>query len=176
MKLYNYALKNDHKVGLIHVDDYCDSGVIKNVYTKFKNSSLTSADVNYYYEACIDTKKLLKAIYLAKDRNEILIIEGVFIFKTKLREVLDFKIYLDVDEKQAFNRFIARKKLSGYETIFKDIWLAAHKIYCCEVNPKTFADLVVSNDFLQPKIQAYNKNRQWIAKSIAPLQNLQPLV
>ena len=175
-KFYDYALKNDYKVGLIHVDDYCDSKVIKDVYTKFKNSFLSSADVNYYYEECIDTKKLLEAINRAKDESEILIIEGIFIFKSFLREMFDFKIYLDVDEEQAFNRFIARKKFSGYETIFKDVWLAAHKIYCREVNPKTYADLLITNDFLQPKIQAYNNKMQWITKNITSLQNLQALV
>lgn len=178
-KLHNYLTNKNYKSNLLHVDKFCNVSVLNNVYTKFQNGTFTSDDLSSYYEQCINTRNLIEAIKLGKEESEILVLEGIFIFKPCLRDLIDFKIFLEVEERQALNRYVARKTSIGDELpieVFSQIWVASHKMYRKEVNPKQYADLTIFNDFLRPNVETYNKTIQWIAETLVSQQVLQPLI
>ncbi len=81
---------------------------------------------------------------------EILLLEGIFLFKKEFRELFDLKIWVECPFEIALQRAIARSQegLSTEETIksYKTIYFPAQKIHFARDFPQTFADLVYNND------------------------------
>lgn len=180
-KVKEHISEKYSKSSIIHVDDYDFPEVLDSVYGKLENGELTPNDVDSYYDGVIDTKGLLEAITAAKEVSDILILEGIFIFKPYLIEMIDFKIYLEIDKEKAIDRFIKRDEIVSDSVpeataLFNDVWFASHIRYCNEVKPRDIADLVIFNDFLKPTVERYNQNRKWLSESFTSLRNLQPLI
>lgn len=84
------------------------------------------------------------------DRNTIVLMEGVFLFRPELRDLFDFKVYLHIDFDTCLERVVAR---DGYlfgspENIvrrYKEKYLPGQSLYFQEANPMETADLVLDN-------------------------------
>ncbi len=92
------------------------------------------------------------------NNNSILIMEGIFLFRPRLINYWDFKIFLDINFQTALERNIIRAGASENEIRKKEIterylkrYRGGQEIYLSEVKPKSQADLIIdNNDFNNP--------------------------
>jgi uridine kinase len=82
---------------------------------------------------------------------DIILLEGIFLFKNDLVEYFDLKIWIECSFEMALQRAIARSQenLSPAETVkaYQTIYFPAQKIHFAEDNPLEKAHLIFSNDF-----------------------------
>ena len=80
---------------------------------------------------------------------DIILLEGIFIFKLRFADHFDLKVWLDCDPDTALTRAIGRKQegLSPAETIaaYKTIYFPAQKYHFEIDDPRSLADIVVLN-------------------------------
>ena len=81
---------------------------------------------------------------------DIIVIEGIFLFKQDLREYFDLRIWIDCSFATALDRALARRqeKLLSAETIraYETIYFPAQKIHFARDNPRAAADFIITND------------------------------
>lgn len=86
--------------------------------------------------------------YTYKD-IDIILLEGIFLFKTGFKSLFDLKIWIECPFEAALKRAIARSQenLFPEETIkaYKTIYFPAQKIHFAKDNPKNSADLIYNN-------------------------------
>ena len=88
---------------------------------------------------------------------DIVLLEGIFIFKRAYCERFDLKVWIDCSFETALGRAIARGQegLPSAETrhAFETIYFPAQRIHLARDNPRALADIVFENDgMLQPMI------------------------
>ena len=131
---------------IFHIDDFNDPKVEKETYRAFASGNWNENDFDRYYESIIDFQKAREAVEKAAAKNEIVIVEGIFIFHPKLKITFNYRIYLEVDASVALARFEQRRRLQGDARpveIFEDIWVRAHNKYVSEVDPRQISDLII---------------------------------
>ena len=131
---------------IFHIDDFNNEKVEKETYRAFASDNWNENDFDRYYESIIDFQKAREAVEAATVKNEIAIVEGIFIFRSQLNHIFNYRIYLEVDAAIALTRFEQRRRLQGDVRpveIFEDIWVRAHNKYVSEVNPQKISDLVI---------------------------------
>ena len=131
---------------IFHIDDFNNEKVEKETYRAFASGNWNENDFDRYYESIIDFQKARKAVGEAAAKNEIVIVEGIFIFRPKLKITFNYRIYLKVDVSVALTRFEERRRLKGDDRpveIFDGIWLRAHNKYVSEVNPQKISNLII---------------------------------
>jgi len=170
---------NHKNTSIIHVDDFIVPDVLDRVYDSVYRGEFTSDDLDLYYHSANDMEKLLEAITTAKESSDILLVEGIFLFKPALRDLIDFKIYLDVEKDVAIDRFLARHEIVGDEVltataIFNEVWYASHLKYCSEAEPQKAADIVICNDFQKPRIAGYSEQLAWLSEASGSMEDIQP--
>jgi uridine kinase len=132
---------------LLHVDDFNNDEVQDEVYEAFACGELTAAHLDKYYRSSVDYRALFHAIEMEKGRTRYVIVEGVFLFKRPLPQILDFKVFLNAKPSVARDRFEQRRVKVRDERpveVFDQIWLPAFERYCHEENPREAADLIVA--------------------------------
>jgi uridine kinase len=86
----------------------------------------------------------------------VLIVDGVFAFRPEINAYWDFRIWLDIDAELSIRRGAARDADwagSQAESVHRDRYLPAERLYLREVDPRRIVDLVVDNsDFAAPRI------------------------
>lgn len=94
------------------------------------------------------------AVPLAPDA--VLIVDGVFAFRPEIDEYWDFRIWLEIDAELSVQRGALRDQDwagSEAESIHRNRYLAAERIYLEEVDPVGRADVVIDNaTFAGPRI------------------------
>ena len=141
-RLEQSGIKNQ----VFHIDDFNNPKVEKETYRAFASGNWNENDFDRYYESIIDFQKAREAIKKVAAINEIVIVEGIFIFRQKLKITFDYRIYLEVDASVALARFEQRRRLIGDARsveIFEDIWVRAHNKYVSEVNPQKISNLII---------------------------------
>ena len=131
---------------IFHIDDFNNKKVEKETYRAFASGNWNENDFDRYYESIIDFQQAREAVEEAAAKNEIVIVEGIFIFRPKLNITFNYRIYLEVDASVALTRFEERRRLKGDDRpveIFKDIWVKAHNKYVSEINPQKICDLII---------------------------------
>jgi uridine kinase len=131
---------------IFHIDDFNNKKVEKETYRAFASGNWNENDFDRYYESIIDFQKAREAFEKAAAKSEIVIVEGIFIFRPKLKITFNYRIYLEVDASVALTRFEERRRLKGDDRpveIFKDIWVKAHNKYVSEINPQKICDLIL---------------------------------
>lgn len=128
---------------LLHIDDYNNLVVQKQVYDAHGAGALTGELQELYYRDSIDYGRAATAIMTSREACAVTIIEGVFLFKERLAPLLDIRIFLPVAPKVARMRY-EKRKLSVSDlrpiTVFDDIWLLAFERYIREVQPEEKSD------------------------------------
>jgi len=80
----------------------------------------------------------------------VVLVEGIFLFKHKYRNLFDLTIWVDCSFPTALARALARAQegLSPAETIraYETIYFPAQKIHFARDNPRETADLIIDND------------------------------
>ena len=98
-----------------------------------------------------------KAMTFRKHRYEfreidIVLLEGIFLFKPGCRDHFDLKIWIECSFETALERAIARGQegLPPAETIkaFETIYFPAQRIHLARDNPRASADIIFTNDKL----------------------------
>lgn len=165
------ALGQDgYKVQMIHLDDFHHPAEIR------RSNSVPPAQA--YYTRTFDYPRVIKELLqpiqsglpLTKellcldlekdtfclirryeiDRNTIVLMEGVFLFRPELLDLIDYKIHLHIDFDTCLKRVVAR---DGYlfgspEDIirrYKEKYLPGQSLYFLDANPMESADLVLDN-------------------------------
>ena len=137
-------------------DSFNYSAIIENLL-----QPLSSANLQYktaYFDHLIDSEVRRPKENAQKD--SILIMEGVFLFRSELIQYWDLKIFLDVNFEISLERALNRKKDQQYLGSTKEIidkyhkrYIPGEKLYLQEVRPKEKADIVINNnDFNNPQI------------------------
>lgn len=85
------------------------------------------------------------------NKDTIFIIDGTFLFKKDLRNLYDFKIFVNVDFELARKRGAKREEqaFGSYkkaEEMFLNRYHAASKLYLEQHSPQLHADVVINND------------------------------
>ena len=131
---------------IFHIDDFNNKKVEKETYRAFASGNWNENDFDRYYESIIDFQKARAAVEAATVKNEIVIVEGIFIFRPQLKITFNYRIYLEVHASVALTRFEQRRRLRGDVRpveIFTDIWVRAHNKYVSEVHPQKMSNLVI---------------------------------
>jgi uridine kinase len=95
--------------------------------------------------------------------DDVLIVDGTFLFKRELIDQFDFKIFVETDFDLARARGAKREeKAFGSillaEEMFRKRYHAASKLYLDEHTPRLIADAIVNNDDLEnPVLQIINR-------------------
>ena len=88
--------------------------------------------------------------------DAVLIVDGVFAFRPQINDFWDFRIWLDVDERSSVRRGMRRDQGRAgphTETVHRDRYLAAERLYSAEVDPLRLADVVIDNtEFDRPRL------------------------
>jgi uridine kinase len=90
---------------------------------------------------------------------DVVLLEGIFIFKQRYREVFDLAVWIDCSFPTALARALARRQegLGFTETIcaYETIYFPAQRIHLVRDEPRRKADLVLNNDTLLDNHRSY---------------------
>lgn len=88
--------------------------------------------------------------------DAVLIVDGVFAFRPEINEYWDFRVWLQVDAELSVQRGAERDQDwagSEAESIHRNRYLVAERIYLQEVDPLPMMDVVIDNSaFASPQI------------------------
>lgn len=90
--------------------------------------------------------------------NGVLIVDGMFAFRPEINHYWDLRIWVDVDPELSVRRGTRRDagmvgSEIAAETLARDRYLAAERIYLDEVDPVAFVDVIIDNtDFTRPRL------------------------
>lgn len=111
-----------------------------------KNNRRVSIAADYTEETAIGYRR---QDYQFED-VDVILLEGIYLFKPAYRDYFDLKIWIDCTFETALERALRRgqESLPPAETIqaFNAIYLPAQRIHFAKDNPQTAADLVIVND------------------------------
>ncbi|MEU6880391.1 hypothetical protein [Streptomyces sp. NPDC046712] len=90
--------------------------------------------------------------------DAVLVVDGVFAFRPEIDGYWDYRVWLDVDAELSVRRGAERDQNwagSDAESIHRDRYLAAERIYLAEVDPLPRMDALIDNtDFARPRVLA----------------------
>lgn len=99
------------------------------------------------------------------DRDSILIMDGVFLFRPELLNYWEVKIFVDVDFAVSVSRAVERdiknaKGLSAEELtkMYKVRYVGGQELYLTEAKPKEVADIVINNTRFDSPVLALNSS------------------
>ena len=87
---------------------------------------------------------------LSFQNEDVVVIEGIFLFKKYLRDYFDLRVWIDCSFSTALTRALKRRqeRLSTSATIraYDTIYFPAQRLHVQVDDPRTAADLIVDND------------------------------
>ena len=95
--------------------------------------------------------------------NQVLLFEGVFLFRPELYPYWDFKIFVEIDFQTSLKRALKRDLalFGDQEAIIKryqEKYIPGQQIYLEAVQPRSKADVIVVNhDLMEPQISVRQK-------------------
>lgn len=100
-----------------------------------------------FYEKHTDTYRIE---FVNIGKNDIIILEGIFIQRAELREYLDYVIYMDIGREEVIKRVINRDVYIGNKEEILEKYNARYfpseDRYCKTVKPKKRADFLIENE------------------------------
>jgi uridine kinase len=84
------------------------------------------------------------------ENADVILLEGIFLFKNEFKEFFDLKIWIECSFETALKRAIARSQenLPPEETVkaYESIYFPAQRLHFEQDNPRASADLIFNND------------------------------
>ncbi len=174
-QLSHYLKSRGYGTEVVSIDDFHNP---KEVRRNGENPLEAYYNNAFDYEKMIDkilepiskndeVHKLLKLLNINTDiydiekqvdinKNDVVIIEGVLLFRPPLERYIDYKIYLDIDYDEGIKRAKKRDKNRFENEVvkrYKKKYIPIQKRYIEENNPKIKSDITIdNNDFERPKI------------------------
>jgi len=88
--------------------------------------------------------------------DAVLIVDGIFAFRPEINDQWDFRIWMDVDEELSVERSVRRDQSwagDEAETLHRERYLPAERLYVAEVDPLPLVDVIIDNTtFDRPRI------------------------
>lgn len=93
--------------------------------------------------------------------NDIVIFEGIFLFRQDMKDFFDFKIFIDADFNKTMKRMVlrdlsptaTRQQIELYKERTNKKYIAGQKLYFTENDPKALSDIIINNnDYEKPFI------------------------
>lgn len=108
-----------------------------------------------YYEDSFNYSAF-KASLLSKS-DSVLLVDGIFLLRPKIIDLLDFKVFLDVSFETSIARTIKRGDADRHR--YETRYVPGQKIYLAQCHPSVHADIVIdNNDFSNPEIAMIHLN------------------
>ena len=145
MKLRDFFEQQDIPSTILCVDDFNNFDFQNIFYQSYMESGIEAISIDEYYENSVDYDGLRDAIIESSTKSDILIVEGVFLYKPMLVPLFTTKVFLEVTLESACERYSKRKLAVGDKrptSVMSDIWYPAYLRYVKECNPKQCADFV----------------------------------
>ena len=143
----------DKKVSVINMDKY-----YKNPVPKMVSPITQSIDDDWNSPDSVDHEKLLETLQSLKAESayDIIIIEGILLFcYNEIRELLDLKIFIELDADERMHRRIKRNTNNLTENVeyHVDYYLhyAKHQEQKFALPSKIYADIIVNGNNLDGK-------------------------
>lgn len=136
------------KVLVLHIDDFNNLEAQSGIYQRYSQGHFSASDFDDYYANSIHYDDFRQDLLEARVNCDVLIAEGVFLFKESLIDLFDFKVFVEVDYEMARIRYQKRKLEVGDHRpveVFDDIWLRSFLRYSEEDKPKAKSDFILSN-------------------------------
>lgn len=130
--LYEVSTNAGVIVKLLHVDDYNNAEKQAELYGAYAEGAFGPAQLDDYYQNSVNYDLLRKTVIDAQQGVDLLIVEGVFLYKPILASLFDYKVLLKVKPELGFERYKKRKAEVGDTrpaSVFNDIWVPAYKRY-----------------------------------------------
>ena len=89
---------------LLHIDDFNNHVVQKRIYDAYMRGVFTEKHFDTYYRESIEYEAAARAIAEAK-RAELVVVEGVFLFKPQLNHLFDLRFEIDTPTECCSNPF-----------------------------------------------------------------------
>lgn len=147
-QLREHLCEQNTEVGLLHVDDFNDSVFQDSFYRRYITNGVSAIDLDNYYNRSICYRDLKEAILAHSSETNVLLVEGVFLYKPVLRELFTFKIFIDVALQTATERYAKRRTQVGDPrplAVMSDIWIPAFERYASENNLRAISDIVINS-------------------------------
>jgi uridine kinase len=146
--------------------------MFRDLVLPFRNSRSCKVDADLAEETATEYRRHTYKF----DDIDVIVLEGIFLFKREYQRHFDLSIWIDCSFETALARALRRgqEKLSIAETIraYETIYFPAQMIHLAHDNPRLVADLVINNDSaesitrlstltttLNPRFPAMSKNK-----------------
>lgn len=100
----------------------------------------------YYYENAYDFSSIENEVKNACNNNDIVIVEGILIFKNTVNIDFDIKLWLDCTFTTSIERSCGEKK-----ELYSDLFMWVQRQHFSIDNPKSKADIIIKNDKILEK-------------------------
>lgn len=147
-ELQNNLESDNYKVQVISLVE--NENIVKDSFN-YKNSS------KYYYENAFNFNKVKEQVDECFKSNDIVIVEGLLLFKNTVKINFDVKVWIDCTFTTSINRAPMDKK-----TLCEDFYMWLHRQHFSIDNPKREVDIVIKNDDIlehEPEILVDFKNK-----------------
>lgn len=97
----------------------------------------------------LDSDTYTKTIHVSSKRNTIFILEGVMLFRPPIVDLLDYKIYLDIDFDEVIRRAGKRdipKYGTGILDRYANRYIPAQQLFLSTYKPGEICDLLIDNN------------------------------
>ncbi len=174
-ELSKYLHKSGFKVQIVHLDDFHNPSSVRSkesdpVISYFNNAFdfkcleneiLEPISLKGFFDKELILLDLQKDQYSNKkryvvDKDTIVLVEGVLLYREPIDKYFDFKIYIDISFDEVIKR--ALKRDSGIfgnsvtEKYYKK-YIPIQKLYIDKYKPKEKSNIVIDNeDYMKPKI------------------------
>lgn len=167
-KIKNFLLALKFNVAVINVDGWLNLPQIRfnsanpaenfykkglrffEMFTKLILPFQQNRSVNLIADFAEETASEFRKYQYFYQDIDIILLEGIFLFKTEFLRLFDLKIWIECSFETALNRAVKRSQenLSPDETIraYQTIYFPAQKIHFKKDKPKMSADLIFDND------------------------------
>ncbi|WP_425448315.1 hypothetical protein [Dethiothermospora halolimnae] len=174
-KFKQYLEEKEHNVQIVHIDDFHNpkkvrysgenqvgnyfnksfdiKNLVENILVPIKEEGFLHTKLKLL-DLGTDEYNIQKEFYIEK--NTIVILEGVFIFREEIYPYLDYKIFIDIPLNECKRRAIERDvPLYGDEILEKydTKYIPTQKYYFKKYPIKKYADVIIDNtNWDKPKI------------------------
>jgi uridine kinase len=134
--------------------------MFKDLVLPFRNSRSSRAEANIAEETASEYHRHTYKF----DDIDVIVLEGIFLFKREYQRHFDLTIWVDCSFETALARALKRgqEKLSTADTIqaYETIYFPAQLIHLAHDNPRLVADLIINND-RQPVGNLITRHQMW---------------